>query len=261
LAGCERPPSGGAKLPAVPKTTPAAEAASEIQRYTYEIINTWPHDRSAFTQGLVFHNGSLIESTGLNGRSTLREVEPKTGRVLKRVALPAQFFGEGLTVLGSRAFQLTWQNGKGFIYDAATFRPEGEFSYSGEGWGLTTDGERLLLSDGTDVIRVLDPATFRVVRTIAVTAEGKPVRHLNELEWINGEILANVWQTNDVVRIDPTTGRVRGIINFSGLLAPQDRDANTDVLNGIAYDAAGDRLFVTGKNWPKLYEVRVKAQP
>ena len=164
-------------------------------------------------------------------------------------------------MLGDRAYQLTWRNGQGFVYDADTFRREGEFSYVGEGWGLTTDGHALILSDGTSQIRFLDPATFRVVRTIEVTRDGKPLVWLNELEWIKGEIFANVWQTNEVVRIDPVTGQVRGVIDFSGLLGPEDRGPQTDVLNGIAYDAASDRLFITGKNWPKIFEVRLKLRP
>ena len=234
-------------------------ASAAVVHYTYEVIATWPHDPKAFTQGLLFYHGSLLESTGLYGQSSLREVEPKTGRVLKQLAVAAQYFAEGLTVIGDHAYQLTWQGGKGFVYDADTFRPEKEFSYDGEGWGLTTDGHSLILSDGTDHIRFLDPGDFHVVRSIAVTAEGKPVGRLNELEWINGEIFANVWQTDEIVRIDPATGQVRGVIDFSGLLAAADRTPGADVLNGIAYDPTSDRLLVTGKRWPKLYEVRLKA--
>jgi glutaminyl-peptide cyclotransferase len=226
--------------------------------YTYEVIGTWPHDRTAFTQGLVFRNGGFLESTGLNGHSSLREVELKTGRVLKQVALPSEFFAEGLAVLNGHAYQLTWQNHRAFSYDADTFRREREFSYEGEGWGLATDGQSLILSDGSNRIRFLDPETFKVLRTIEVSAAGKPLDRLNELEWIKGEIFANVWQTDRVVRIDPATGMVRGTIDFSGLLAAADRGRETDVLNGIAYDPATDRLFITGKNWPKIFEVRLK---
>ena len=249
--------SAGDKAPSVP---PLAAASTAVVNYTYEVIAMWPHDRAAFTQGLLWRNGSFLESTGLNGQSTLREVEPKTGRVLKQISVPSQFFAEGLAVIGDRAYQLTWQNHKGFVYDADTFRQLGEFAYEGEGWGLTTDGRSLILSDGTNRIRFLDPATFKVARTIDVVREGKPITQLNELEWINGEIFSNVWQTDEVVRIDPATGRVRGAIDFSGLLAPQDRGPETDVLNGIAYDAANDRLFITGKRWPKIFEVRLKAK-
>ena len=255
LTSCGKPLADqGPSIPPLP-------AAAAVAHYSYDVVAVWPHDREAFTQGLVFRNGSLLESTGLNGHSSLREVDVKTGRILKQVGVSAQFFAEGLAVLGDRAYQLTWRNGQGFVYDADTFRREGEFSYVGEGWGLTTDGHALILSDGTSQIRFLDPATFRVVRTIEVTRDGKPLVWLNELEWIKGEIFANVWQTNEVVRIDPVTGQVRGVIDFSGLLGPEDRGPQTDVLNGIAYDAASDRLFITGKNWPKIFEVRLKLRP
>lgn len=171
------------------------------------------------------------------------------------------YFAEGLAVLGGKAYQLTWRAQKGFVYDEATFKLEREFAYDGEGWGLATDGHQLILSDGTAQIRFLNPATFKVERTIQVALNGQPVTELNELEYINGEIFANVWQTDYVVRIDPANGAVTGVIDFSGLLTPGDRAANTDVLNGIAYDAAHDRLFVTGKFWPKLFEVRLKRVP
>ena len=258
LAACAKPAANTA--PSVP-VSPAAQLTAAVVRYSYEVVATWPHDRRAFTQGLVFRHGNLLESTGLNGQSTLREADMKTGAILKQVEVPAQFFAEGLAVLGDRAYQLTWQNHKGFVYDVDTFRLEREFAYEGEGWGLTTDGRVLILSDGTSQIRFLDPATFQVQRTIKVVADGKPISRLNELEWINGEIFANVWQTDEVVRIDPATGVVRGTIDFSGLLAPQDRGPETDVLNGIAYDAESDRLFITGKRWPKIFEVRLKALP
>lgn len=225
--------------------------------YTYEVIHAWPHDPNAFTQGLVFHDGDILESTGLNGESTLRDVELDTGRVLKQVSIRPEYFGEGLAVIGTRAYQLTWQNRTGFIYDVSTFKQEGEFSYDGEGWGLATDGRWLILSDGTSRIRFLDPVTFRLVREITVTAFGRPVERLNELEWIKGEIFANVWQTDQVVRIEPSSGLVRGIIDFSGLLPLDERRPDTDVLNGIAYDAAHDKLFVTGKRWPRMFEVRL----
>lgn len=257
LAACAKPSAGHA--PSVP-SSPLVANASPV-RYSYEVVASFPHDRRAFTQGLVFRNGELLESTGLNGQSTLREVELATGRVTKQIDVARQYFAEGLTVIGDRAYQLTWQNGRGFVYDADTFKALQDFSYEGEGWGLATDGRLLILSDGTSRIRFLDPATFRVVRTIDVVREGKPVVRLNELEWINGEIFSNVWQTDEVVRIDPATGKVRGTIDFSRLLAPQDRGPEADVLNGIAYDAATDRLFVTGKRWSKIYEVRLKPLP
>jgi glutamine cyclotransferase len=259
--GCSKQ-AGGANpsIPAVPSWD-GTEPAPKAVRYTYEVVATWPHDRGAFTQGLVFHEGSLLESTGLNGESSLREVDLKTGRPLKQIALSREFFAEGLAVVAGKAFQLTWQNQKVFVYDAYTFQRIGEFSYQGEGWGLTTDGQRLIMSDGSNRLRFLDPRTFSVVRTVEVTLDGKPETRLNELEFINGEILANVWMTDLVVRIDPATGAVRGMIDFSALLPAMDRRPDTDVLNGIAYDTTTGRLYVTGKRWPALFEVRLKVQP
>ena len=238
--GLERPPTG------------------EVWRYSYEIVNTFPHDRAAFTEGLVFLDGKLIESTGLNGQSTLREVELASGKVLRQVPVVENLFGEGLAVLDGKAYQLTWQAQRAFVYNEATFKLEREFAYTGEGWGLTTDGHQLIMSDGTPQIRFLDPATFKVERTIQVTLIGQPVPQVNELEYIQGEIFANVWKTDYVVRVNPAKGAVAGLIDFTGLLPFADHEANTDVLNGIAYDAANDRLFVTGKLWPKLFEVRLK---
>lgn len=263
LAACHKnaPSPDSNSVPAIQSrpSAPATNAtAARIPVYTYEVVNTYPHDPGAFTQGLVFLDGCLWESTGLNGQSSLRKVDLKTGAVLKRVEVPAQYFAEGLAVLGGKLFQLTWQNQKGFVYDLATFQLEQEFTYDGEGWGLATDGRWLILSDGTDQIRFLDPATFEVNHTIHVSALGQPVNRLNELEYIKGEIYANVWGADFVVRIDPATGNINSMIDFRGLLAPEDRSFDTDVLNGIAYDASEDRLFVTGKKWPKLFEVRLK---
>jgi len=260
LAACGKHAQGEAgDVPPSPSLKSGEKPA--LVYYSYEVMHAWPHDPAAFTQGLVFYEGDLLESTGLNGESTLRDVELDTGRVLKQISIPSEYFAEGLAVIGTRAYQLTWQNRKGFIYDVATFRPEGEFSYGGEGWGLATDGRRLILSDGTNRIRFFDPEAFRLVRAIAVTVAGRPIERLNELEWIKGEIFANVWQTDQVVRIDPSSGVVRGIIDFTGLLPWGERRPGTDVLNGIAYDAARDRLFVTGKRWPKIFEVRLKPRP
>ncbi len=242
-------------IPASPP--PEARGQQTAAYYSYAVVHTWPHDPAAFTQGLVFLDGDFLESTGLNGASTLREVELETGRVLRKVSVPPEYFAEGLTVIGARAYQLTWQGHKGFIYDVASLRLEGEFSYDGEGWGLTTDGHWLILSDGTSRIRYLDPATFQVARTISVTLSGRPLARLNELEWIRGEIFANVWETDEIVRIDPSTGAVRGIVDLYGLLQSSDRRPDTDVLNGIAFDPARQRLFVTGKRWPKIFEVRL----
>jgi glutaminyl-peptide cyclotransferase len=262
VAGCRQAGSETAHVASIPDSPASAgtSATSPMARYTYEVVKTWPHDREAFTQGLVFREGNLIESTGLNARSTLREVQLETGKVLKQVTVPPAYFAEGVAVIDEEAFQLTWQNRKGFVYDVDTFQLRKEFTYEGEGWGLATDGKALILSDGTSQIRFIDPVTFSVTRAITVRLEGKPVDRLNELEYIRGEIFANVWQTDDVIRIDPATGTVRGVINFSGLLAPQDRAPETDVLNGIAYDARDDRLFVTGKRWPRVFEVRLKVK-
>jgi glutamine cyclotransferase len=261
----ERSVSGaGTEVFGAEPTTVAAEvskatnAAAKATIYSYEVVNAWPHDPKAFTQGLVYLNGVLLESTGLNGQSSLRKVDLKTGEVLKKVEVPAAYFAEGLAVLDGKIFQLTWQNGKGFVYNLESFKLEREFSYEGEGWGLATDGRSLIMSDGTDRIRFIDPVSFETKRTIQVSHRGRPVNRLNELEYINGEIFANVWGTDYIVRLDPANGNVVGIIDFTGLLPVPER-SGTDVLNGIAYDATGRRLFVTGKLWPKLFEVRLKA--
>ncbi len=223
--------------------------------YTYEVVASWPHDRGAFTQGLVYNDhGTFYESTGLNGRSSLREVDPQTGAVLRRVDVAEQYFAEGLTELGGKLYQLTWQHQRGFVYDAATFAKTREFTYAGEGWGLTDDGHSLIMSDGTNAIRFLDPETFAVRRTIRVMRGGQPLRNINELEYIDGQIYANVWLTDYIARIDPASGFLTGWIDMRGLLPPDG--GNADVLNGIAWDAASGRIFVTGKLWPRLFEVR-----
>jgi glutamine cyclotransferase len=237
----------------MPLTAPA-----RVPVYTYEIVNVYPHDASAFTQGLVFHQGFLYESAGHYGQSNLRKVELETGRVLKRAEVPAQYFAEGLALFNGRLIQLTWQERTGFIYDQETFQQLGTFSYTGEGWGLAHDGKSLILSDGTNQIRFLDPNTFQVQRTITVRDRGQAITRLNELEYVNGEIFANIWYTDRVARINPADGSVVGWIELNGLLTPQD-GSRADVLNGIAYDSATNRLFVTGKWWPKLFEIRLKA--
>ncbi|HEX8181148.1 MAG TPA: glutaminyl-peptide cyclotransferase [Pyrinomonadaceae bacterium] len=228
-----------------------------VPTYSYEVKHVYPHDTGAFTQGLIFRDRLLWESTGLNGESSLRKVELDTGRVVKKIDVPQQYFAEGMTVFRGRVYQLTWQSQKGFIYDPETFQQLGEFAYTGEGWGLTHDNDYLILSDGTNRLRFLDPATFAVKRTINVSLNGQPVRELNELEYVKGEIYANVWQTDRIMRIDPQTGNVLGVIDLTGLLPAADRTTWTDVLNGIAYDEASDRLFVTGKLWPKLFEIQL----
>jgi glutaminyl-peptide cyclotransferase len=224
------------------------------------LVKTWPHDRGAFTEGLAFWEGMLIESTGLYGHSTLRKVDLETGLVRQEVRLPERYFGEGIAVLGGKIFQLTWQSHRGFIYDLKSMDLQGEFTYEGEGWGLTTDGQSLIMTDGTNRIRFLDPVTFKETRAIEVFAHGQPVERLNELEYVKRELYANVWQTEFVLRIDPVTGRVLASVDFVGILPSADHSRDTDVMNGIAYDPQGDRLFVTGKNWPKLFEVKVNSK-
>ena len=234
-------------------------ATANLPTFTYRIVRVYPHDRNAFTQGLQYVNGALYEGTGLNGRSSIRKVELETGKVLQQRAVPEEHFGEGITVFKNDLFELTWQSHVAFVYDRETFEPKKRFSYPGEGWGLTSDGTNLIMSDGTNQLRVLDPLTFAEKRRITVLAANQPLRGLNELEYVKGEIFANVWQTDYLARIAPKTGRVTGYIDLRGLLAPSER-AGTDVLNGIAYDAAHDRLFVTGKLWPKLFEIKVIAK-
>jgi glutaminyl-peptide cyclotransferase len=224
--------------------------------YGYRIVKVYPHDASAFTQGLQYLDGFFYEGTGLNGRSSIRKVAPETGKVLQQRMVPGEFFGEGITVWKNDLIELTWQSHVAFVYDRATFEPKKRFTYPGEGWGLTTDGTNLVMSDGTDELRVLDPVTFTEKRRIKVTAGGAPLRNLNELEYMKGEILANIWMTEYVARVAPDTGRVTAYIDLRGLLTAAER-ANTDVLNGIAYDAKQDRLFVTGKLWPKLFEIKL----
>ncbi len=225
----------------------------------YEVVRTYPHDPGAFTQGLEFVDGFLYESTGMNGTSGIRKVRLENGEVLQVQPLEERYFGEGMTVFGNSIFQLTWQSGIGFVYDRATFDRQRTFSYTGEGWGLTHDDTRLIMSDGTSALRFLDPGTLKETGRLRVTDGGRPVDQLNELEIVKGEIYANVWQTDRIARISPKTGRVTGWIDLRGLLSPADAAGrNVDVLNGIAYDAAGDRLFVTGKRWPKLFEIKVK---
>ena len=234
-------------------------ASVSLPTFTYRIVHVYPHDPNAFTQGLQYVDGVLFEGTGLNGRSSIRRVALETGKVLQQRAVPAEHFGEGITVFKNDLFELTWQTHVAFVYDKTTFEPKKRFSYPGEGWGLTTDGTNLIMSDGTDELRVLDPMTFAEKRRIKVTAAGQPLRNLNELEVVKNEIFANVWQTDYVARIAPDTGKVTGYIDLRGLLSASER-ANADVLNGIAYDAAHDRLFVTGKLWPKLFEIQIVAK-
>ncbi|MBI3951863.1 MAG: glutaminyl-peptide cyclotransferase [Acidobacteria bacterium] len=228
--------------------------------YGYKIVNTYPHDRNAFTQGLIFDNKFLYESTGLNERSSLRKVELETGKVLQMYSLPDEYFGEGLALWQDKLIQLTWLSFKGFVYDKESFRQLREFLYPAEineGWGITHDDTRLIMSDGTSKIYFLNPETFERIGRIEVHDNGVPVDRLNELEYIKGEIYANRWLTNQIYRISPQTGQVLGRIDLTGLLSEEDRAQGVDVLNGIAYDAGHDRLFVTGKLWPRLFEIEL----
>jgi glutamine cyclotransferase len=249
------PSAAVGEIPDHPALTMTATAANEIQDYSYRIVSVYPHDRGAFTQGLVYEGGVFYEGTGLRGESSLRRVRPETGDVLQLYSLPARYFGEGITIWGGRIIQLTLKAGTGLVYDKDSFELLGAFSYSTEGWGITHDGTRLIMSDGTSVLRFWDPETYEEVGQVQVYDEFGPVVMLNELEYIQGKIYANVWTTDLVVIIDPQTGRVTGRINLSGLLTPEDSAQPVDVLNGIAYDAEGDRLFVTGKKWPRLFEI------
>src|SRR6202163_1090371 len=232
-------------------------ANASLPNYRYTVVHTYPHDPLAFTQGLQYVDGFLYEGTGQNGQSSIRKVKLENGEVVQRRDIAAEYFGEGITVWKSELVQLTWKSGVAFVYDRQTFAPRGTFSYSGEGWGLTEDGVGLIMSDGTDSLRFLDPGTFAARRRLHVPAPGKAVRNLNELEFVKGEVFANVWMTDDVARIDPASGKVTGWIDLRGLLTGRER-ASADVHNGIAYDSAGDRLFVTGKWWPKLFEIRLQ---
>ena len=241
--------------PAVVQKPALSEETASL--YSYKIKHTWPHDRTAYTQGLIYQDGILWESTGQYGASSLRKVELKTGRVLQKISVPEDYFAEGMTLLRGKVFQLTWQAQRGFIYDPATLQKQGEFLYQGEGWGLTHDGESLIMSDGSNQIRYLNPHTFQTVRTISVFDRGKPIMRLNELEFIRDEIYANIWETDRIARIDPKSGKVLGWIDLTGLLSDKDRTGAEDVLNGIAYDEKGKRLFVTGKLWPKLFEIEL----
>ena len=231
---------------------------TEPVNYTYEVVKVYPHDQNAFTEGLVIEKGVLYESTGLYGNSTLRRVDLETGNVLQSYALPDDFFGEGITVFGDRIIQLTWQNQKGFVYDKNSFDLLQEFSYPTEGWGITHNGSTLIMSDGTANLYFLDPETFQKVGQVEVRDGNASVTNLNELEYINGEVYANIWLTDKIAIIDPQTGQVKAWIDLTGIYNQANRDPN-NVLNGIAYDAEGDRLFVTGKMWQQLFEIKLIA--
>ena len=235
----------------------AIASPAQTPQYGYQVVHVYPHDRDAFTQGLEFRAGFLYEGTGLNGHSTLRKVKLETGEAVQQTSLSAEYFGEGITVINQQIIRLTWRSEIGFVYDQNSFRQLRAFNYSGEGWGLANDGTQIYMSDGSAQIRVWEPGTLQEKRRFTVRDRGDPVTYLNELEWVRGEIYANVWQTDRIVRISPTDGRVLGWVDLSGLLSAADRAEHVDVLNGIAYDALGDRLFVTGKLWPKLFEIKI----
>lgn len=235
---------------------PSAYAA--VPTYDYKVVRSYPHDTQAFTEGLLYRDGVLYESTGLNGKSSIRKVDLASGKVLQSKDIPPQYFGEGLTAWGDTLVGLTWQTQTGFVFDLKTFELKSQFAYPGEGWGLTHNGKELIMSDGTATLRFLDPKTFLEVRRIKVTADGIAVDQLNELEVVEGEIYANIWHTNTIARIDPATGKITGWIDFGKLYPEAGKGQNGEnVMNGIAYDAEKKRLFVTGKLWPKIYEVKV----
>ena len=261
----ETPTSNSANIKVVSNANSNAENA-KIAEYDVEIVKTYPHDPKAFTQGLIFHKGFLYEGTGGsrqrgdNFYSSLRKVEIETGKVLQKFDLADDYFGEGVTILNDKIYQITWHEKTAFVYDLNDFKLLKQFSYPGEGWGLTNDGTNLIMSDGTHVIRFLNPETFDLVRTISVFDEKrKPIMQLNELEYINGEIWANVWQKDEIIRIDPTSGKLLGRIDLEKLAENEmDSSPDADVLNGIAYDAANDRIFITGKKWKRLFEIKLK---
>lgn len=260
LAAC----GGPATTAQTPQPQPQAQAAApaaEPQIYDARIVHTYPHDTTAFTEGLFYLDGQLYESTGLSGRSSIRRVRLEDGHVLQSVSLPPGPFGEGIVNWGDQIISLTWQGGIGYRWDRRTFRQLGEWHYPGEGWALTRNATDIVMSDGTAQLRFLDPSTLAERRRLDVTIRGAPLERLNELEWVDGAILANVWMTGTIVRIDPASGRVTGVIDLSALATENARTDPDNVLNGIAWDAAHRRLFVTGKNWAHLYEIALVPRP
>jgi glutaminyl-peptide cyclotransferase len=269
LTGTELPAAVSAVSPLAPGSTAltsplAGAGATAVQApvYTYQVIHTYPHDTSAFTEGLFWDRGFLYESTGLNGSSGVRKEDLATGQVLQSVSIGPQYFGEGIATAGNdRLYELTWTSHVGFVYDLATFKPLSNFTYPTEGWGLTYDGRSLIMSDGSNVLHIMDPVSFTETSRIEVTDGGQPVTQLNELEYIRGQIFANVWQTDRIAVISPQTGNVQAWIDCTGLRPPATMGNPDAVLNGIAYDSANDRLFVTGKVWASLYEIRLVPRP
>jgi glutamine cyclotransferase len=243
---------------ALTPTIDRSQETTQVPTLGVKLLRSYPHDPHAFTQGLEYYRGYLYESTGIAGQSTLRKVALITGQVIQKVSLPPEYFGEGLTIFRGKIYQLTWLSKKGFVYDLRSFRQIGEFPYEGEGWGLTHDDKSLIMSDGTNKIRYIDPVSFAVTRSIEVYTGGQGVVNLNELEFIRGEIWANIWHFSRVARIDPRSGQVIAWIDLGAIVA-QEPHREEAVLNGIAYDSAGDRIFVTGKNWTKLFQIKVDA--
>lgn len=245
----------GATTADKPTTAAAPNAAKQL---SYEVLNSYPHDPNAYLQGLVWYDNGFYESTGLYGRSTLRRVEFPSGKVVKSIDLDSTLFGEGLALVGDHLVQLTWQAHRGFVYNRETFALVREFTYDTEGWGLAYDGKNLILSDGSSTLTYLDPQTYEPVRKLRVTMNGRPIAELNELEFIEGELWANVWQTDLILMIDPATGKVNAFLNLGSIRAASERKGTEDVLNGIAYDSKQKRIFVSGKLWPRLFEIRIK---
>jgi glutamine cyclotransferase len=256
LAACTFAAATCAKGKMPPPPAPAVPVSHVAQELVLEVVSSMPHDRTAFTQGLLYAGGKLYESTGLEGRSTLRRVDPATGAVEKSIPIEPAIFAEGLALAGGELFQLSWMNGRAFVYRADTFERVREYTYPGQGWGLTYDNHRLIMSDGSARLTFRDPKTFQVTGGVEVLRGGVPVRNLNELEWVGGQVFANVWQTDLIVRIDPATGDVTGYLDAGGLLSPSER-RGSDVLNGIAYVPERGNFYLTGKLWPKLFEVRI----
>ena len=241
----------------------AAGSNAQVARvpvFGFEVVHTYPHDHGAFTQGLIYLDGALYEGTGMKGHSSIRKVELATGRILRETPISDQFFGEGLTDWGKQLIEITWQSKTGFVWDRETFQLQKSFGYTGEGWGITHDNKRLIMSDGTPYLRFLDPVTLKETGRLQVREGARPIENLNELEFYKGDVLANIWQQDRIARISLTTGQVVAWWDLSGLLPLRDRDG-VDVLNGIAYDVKGDRLFVTGKWWPKLFEIKMVRRP
>jgi glutaminyl-peptide cyclotransferase len=247
----------GCLIAQTPPKKATTKASGKVPVYGYQVVHAYPHDRGAFTEGLEFHGGFLYESTGLNRRSSLRKVRLETGEVVQRIPISDEYFGEGITIIGDHIVQLTYQTQVGFVFGLNDFHLQRQFTYKGEGWSLTHNATNIYMDDGTDEIRVWDPQTLAERRRIKVRDNGRPVANLNELEWVEGELYANIWQTDTIARISPVTGDVTGWIDLTGLLSPMYRNRSEDVLNGIAYDAANKRLFVTGKLWPNLFEIRL----